>query len=366
MASHRRGDGVVTAESGDPAAAREAFTARVVKATEFGKPLNIVGGATKNFYGRTAVGDPLPTAGFRGIVEYEPAELVATVRAGTTLKSLQAVLASERQMLAFEPPAFGEASTIGGVVAAGLSGPRRPYAGAVRDAVLGIELMTGNGDALHFGGRVMKNVAGYDVSRLVVGAMGTLGLILTVSVKVVPRAEIERTVTLQCDSNEAYRCMVATAAKPWPVTAMAYCDGTLRVRLSGNADAVDEAAAALGGDDREDHTWWAALNNHILPFFNGADPLWRLSVPPASDRIDLPGEWLCDWGGALRWLKTDAPTAAIREQARRAGGHATLFRGTTDMPFTPLDPVSKTLHQRLKKTFDAAGVFNPGRMYPDL
>lgn len=354
------------AAGGDAAGALEAFAEQIRRAREAMHPLDIVGGGTKSFYGRATSGEPLATGDFRGIVEYEPAELVVTALAGTRLDELESVLARERQMLAFEPPSFGATSTIGGVVAAGLSGPRRPYAGAVRDSVLGVEIMTADAEVLRFGGQVMKNVAGYDVSRLMAGSLGTLGLLLSVSLKVMPLPECERTLVWQRGAGEAQRLMRDIARRPWPVSAMAFAEETLRVRLSGSADGVEEAAAVLAADGDEDGAFWRRLNEQRLDFFADPTPLWRLSVPPAAGRIDLPGVWLCDWGGALRWLKTTAPASAIRAQAQAAGGHATLFRGTDDLPFTPLDRVNATIHERLKAAFDPNRLFNRGRLYPAL
>lgn len=352
--------------AGHAAGALEGFAEQITHARESARSLDIVGGGTKAFYGRPTSGTPLTTAGFHGIVEYEPAELVVTVLAGTRLEVLVSALARERQMLAFEPPSFGAASTIGGVVAAGLSGPRRPYAGAVRDSVLGIEMMTADAEVLRFGGQVMKNVAGYDVSRLMAGSLGTLGLLLSVSLKVLPLPECERTLVWQRRDGEAHRMMLDIARKPWPVSAMAYAAGMLRVRLAGSAHGVDEAADALAPDADGDGAYWRELNDQQLDFFSDPAPLWRLSVPPATARIDLPGSWLCDWGGALRWLKTTAPGATIRRRASDAGGHASLFRGPDDAPFMPLDKVNARIHQRLKAAFDPQRIFNRGRLYAEL
>lgn len=354
------------AARGDAAGALEVFAEQINRARESARPLSIIGGGTKSFYGRPTSGEPLATGAFHGIVEYEPAELVVTVLAGTRLEELESELASERQMLAFEPPSFGAASTVGGVVAAGLSGPRRPYAGAVRDSVLGVEIMTADAEVLRFGGQVMKNVAGYDVSRLMAGSLGTLGLLLSVSLKVLPVPECERTLVWQCRAGDARRRMLDIGRKPWPVSAMAYAAGTLRVRLSGSTDGVEEAAVALAADGSEDGGFWRELNGQRLDFFADPAPLWRLSVPPAAQRIDVPGAWLCDWGGALRWLKTTAPAATIRAQAQAAGGHASLFRGPDDAPFAPLDRVNAKIHERVKAAFDPKRIFNRGRAYAEL
>jgi glycolate oxidase FAD binding subunit len=267
-------------------------------------PLRIVGGGTKDFYGGPVRGEPLAAGAWRGIVDYDPTELVITARAGTPLTEIEAALREKRQMLAFEPPHFGTTATIGGCIAAGLSGPRRASAGAVRDFVLGVRILDGDGMDLRFGGRVMKNVAGYDVSRLMAGSMGTLGVILEASLKVLPLPPAE----------------------------------------------------ATGIQEQTD----ACFDNPL--------PLWRLSLKPTTPPLELSGSVLIEWGGALRWLKTDAPAHLIRDAAARAGGHATLFRGgdKTVGVFQPLPAPLMKIHQRLKQGFDPAGILNPGRLYPDL
>ena len=345
----------------------EQFIARIRRAKESGSPLNIVGGGSKQFYGRSIEGEQLDTRGYCGIVEYEAAELVITVRAGTRLVEVERTLAEQGQMLAFEPPHFGAESTIGGVIAAGLSGPRRPYAGAVRDAVLGTTVMDSNGEALNFGGQVMKNVAGYDVSRLMTGAMGTLGLLLAISVRVGPRPQAEHTAVWEMTAATAHKRMVEIAQQPLPITAMSFDGKYFRARIAGHMSAVAEAEVSLAPDSIESDSYWSELRDQTLPFFRSEDPLWRLSVPPASASVDIEGEWLWDWGGACRWLRCSAPAARIRSLASAAGGHATLFRGAdNDSPFTPLDRASLRIHQRLKDTFDPDRIFNPGRMYADI
>lgn len=352
---------------GDVQGVYEQLAATVRAARETGTALNIVGGGTKSFYGRRADGTSLPTAAYDGIVEYEASELVITLRAGTSLRRVEETLAGENQMLAFEPPCFGAESTIGGVVAAGLSGPRRPYAGAVRDAVLGVAVMPSTGELLSFGGRVMKNVAGYDVSRLMAGAMGTLGLLLIVSLRVGPRPQSERTFVWQLDERAARARMIELGRRPWPLGGVSFDGEFLRVRMSGHAAAVDNAELCLAPDRTEPGAYWDALKNHTLPFFQSSAPLWRLSVLPAATRMELAGDWLWDWGGGCRWLKSEEPNDRIRAAARAAGGHATLFRGgPDDEPFAPLDPLALRIHQRLKQTFDPERIFNPGRMYGGL
>jgi glycolate oxidase FAD binding subunit len=335
------------------------------------RPLCIRGGGTKDFYGGACRGEPLSTTGYAGIVSYEPTELVITARAGTPLAEIETALDEKGQMLPFEPPHFGAAATLGGCVAAGLSGPRRPYAGAVRDYVLGVRILDGKGQDLRFGGQVMKNVAGYDVSRLVAGSLGTLGLLLEVSLKVLPRPPSEATLRLQCSEAEAIHLMNDWAGKPLPLTATAYRDGDLGVRLSGAPTAVEAAGRKLGGtavDPAQGRQYWAGLREHADPYFAGGDPLWRLSIKSTAAPLGLPGSQFIEWGGALRWLKSGADTESIRAAAVAAGGHATLFRGgdKSGGTFQPLPVALMTLHRNLKQALDPAGILNPGRLYPDF
>ena len=347
----------------------KALCERVRVAAGDAVPLAVTGGGTKDFLGRITQAEPLDVSGHRGIVTYEPTELVLSARGGTPLAEVEAALGEQGQMLAFEPPGFGEAATIGGTIAAGLSGPARPWAGAARDFVLGTRVLNGRGEALRFGGEVMKNVAGYDVSRLMTGACGTLGVLLEVSLKVLPRPAVVRTLAFDVTAAEAIRRCNAWAAKPLPVTAACHDGERLRVRLAGTEGGVAAAAGALGGEIGDGDDFWAALREQTLPFFacSGA-PLWRISVPPGAELASPGGDILVDWGGALRWLRTDAPAAAVRAAAERAGGHATLFRGgdRTGEVFHPLAPAVRKLHERLKAAFDPAGILNRGRMYEGI
>ena len=333
--------------------------------------LCIRGGGTKDFYGAEPHGQKLNTGDYRGIVSYEPTELVITARGGTPLAEVEAALHEKGQMLPFEPPHFGPGATLGGCVAAGLSGPRRPYTGAVRDFVLGVRILDGKGDDLRFGGQVMKNVAGYDVSRLMAGSLGTLGLLLEVSLKVLPRPAVEATLHLKCSGEEAITRMNDWAGKPLPITGTAYRDGDLGVRLSGSRAGVDAAVKKLGGapvDPAQAERFWSGIREQTDPFFAAGGPLWRLSVKPTTPPLGLPGAHLIEWGGALRWLRSDADAKTIRDAAARSGGHATLFRGgdRSSGVFQPLAPALMKLHRNLKKSFDPAGILNPGRLYPDL
>jgi glycolate oxidase FAD binding subunit len=347
---------------------------RIREAAAAKRPLRLRGGGTKDFYGGALAGDVLDTRPNSGIVAYEPTELVVTARCGTPLAEIEAALAARGQMLAFEPPHFGAGATLGGCVAAGLSGPRRASAGAVRDFVLGARILDGRGRELAFGGQVMKNVAGYDVSRLLAGSLGTLGLILEASIKVLPRPPAEATLSFALGEGAALERMTLWAGRPLPVSATAWQDGELRVRLSGSASAVRAAIAELGGEragEAEATGFWAGVREHTGSFFSGGGPLWRVSLPSHAPRVQLAGSrsiaQLIEWGGALRWLRTDAEAGAVRAAAAAGGGHATLFRGgARELAFTPLDPVLVRLHRGLKAAFDPAGILNPGRLYPGL
>ena len=339
---------------------------RIREAAERRTPVRLRGGGTKDFYGNPPRGEILDTRSYTGIVSYEPTELVLTARCGTPLSEVQSVLDAEKQMLAFEPPHFGAGATFGGCIAAGLSGPRRAAAGALRDFVLGAKLVDGRGRELVFGGQVMKNVAGYDLARLVAGSLGTLALIAEASIKVVPVPAAETTVQLEASQAEALEAMNRWAGQPLPLSATAWHEGALRVRLSGAAAAVRAARQKIGGAEvRDAGAFWRGIREHGDPFFGGDEPLWRLALPSTGPALDVPGRVLIEWNGGLRWLKSGADP---REAARRAGGHATLFRTSHKAggAFAPLDPVLQRLHRELKAAFDPAGVLNPGRMYEEL
>ena len=344
--------------------------ARVADCAAKGAPLAIRGGGTKDFYGAAPRGERLDVSGYAGVVAYEPRELVLTVRAGTPVDEVEAVLAAERQMLPFEPPRFQDGAagraTIGGTVATGLSGPRRPYAGAVRDFVLGARIVNGKGEDLSFGGRVIKNVAGYDVSRLMAGALGTLGVLTEVSFKVLPRPAAEATLDFEMDEAHAIAECNRWAGQPLPLSATAWEDGRLRVRLSGAPSAVDVARRKLGGRDAGDQqAWWADLREQRLAFFAPGAPLWRLSVKQTAAPLALGSAPFIEWGGGLRWYRGDADAATVRAAAQQAGGHATLFRGGDRAAgvFHPLAPAVMKIHRRLKASFDPKGILNPGRFY---
>lgn len=355
---------------------------QVRAASAAGTALRIRGGGSKDFYGEPPTGELLETAPLAGITSYEPTELVVTVRAGTKLAGLEAVLAERGQCLPFEPPHFGPGATVGGMVAAGLSGPARASVGSVRDYVLGLTMVNGRGELLTFGGQVMKNVAGYDVSRLMAGAMGTLGLITEVSLKVLPVAPAEATLKFQMSQAEALAQLNRWGGQPLPLNASCWVDDaglpTLYLRLRGAVAAVDAACKTMGGE-RQDNAAvapdWTLCRDQQLPWFlaRGERDLWRVSVPQTASVLDLPEPPLVEWQGGLRWVRAmpdDGPL--LREVAARAGGHATLFiadsarqiraEGRFDILKPPLDRI----HRQLKKEFDPAGVFNRGRLFPEF
>lgn len=345
---------------------------QVVQAFNDKLPLCISGGASKNFLGLPADEAQLSTSLHTGITSYEPSELVVTARAGTTLEELRTTLAEHKQMLPFEPPGFGDAATIGGTIACGLSGPARPYIGAARDFVLGCSIVNGRGQTLTFGGQVMKNVAGYDVTRLMTGAMGTLGVLLDVSMKVLPLAESEKTFVQKTNAADAINTMQALAGKSLPVTASAFHDGQLYYRLAGSPAAVSAAAAHIGGDPLEDIQFWHKLLEHKLDFFDRDDqPLWRLSLPALTPELDIQGSTFYDWAGTQRWMVSDADASLIRSTVANAGGHAQLFRADTSLKQSvgvnhPPTAAIMKLHKSLKREFDPAGILNPGRLYAEL
>ena len=353
---------------------------RIRAAAADATPLAIRGGGTKDFYGEALQGEPLATRELSGITSYEPSELVVTVRAGTLLAELEALLAEHGQCLPFEPPRFAAGGTVGGMVAAGLSGPARASVGAVRDYVLGAEVVNGRGEVLHFGGTVMKNVAGYDVSRVLAGSLGVLGLVAEVSLKVLPVAPAEATLAFDCSEADALRLLNEWGGRPLPLNASVWCDGQLLLRLRGAAAAVEAACTHLGGERLQDAAaGWQSLRDPTHPWFaaRGHHELWRLSVPQTAAALGLDSAPLVEWHGGQRWYRV-APGRAehLRAAARAAGGSATLFiappaSGTgAAARFVPkFDTLSAPLariHQALKHEFDPHRIFNRGRLYPEI
>jgi len=331
--------------------------------------LKICSGNSKHFYGQEVDATPLDITGHSGIVSYEPTELVVTVRAGTRLSELEATLSESNQILPFEPPHFAETATIGGTIACNLSGPIRAYSGAARDFVLGSNIINGKAESLKFGGQVMKNVAGYDTSRLMCGAMGTLGVILDVSLKVLPKPETEITLSHQCDINQAVFNMHQWVKQSLPVTASCYDGSRLFIRLSGNNSSVNSAKKIIGGETIDNsQTFWLKVKEQTHSFFNTDKPVWRLSLSSTNPPLELQGDTFYEWGAALRWLKTDSPAEEIRKTMNAVGGHATLFRNNTQNidTFQPLSSGLLSIHKNLKNAFDPDRILNPGVMYKDI
>ncbi len=357
----------------------DALVERLRDASASRLPLRLRGGGTKDFYGEAASGELLDTRVLDGPCEHEPTELVVTAPAGMSVAVLESQLAAHGQCLAFEPPHFAPGATVGGMIAAGLSGPSRARAGSLRDHLLGVAMLSGSGELMHFGGRVIKNVAGYDVSRVLAGSMGVLGVIVEASLKVLPVAERDATLRFDMKPAEALAALHAWGGEPLPLDASAWWNGNLVVRLRGSSAAVEEATRRLGGDDIDAAAaapFWQGLRDHTDPFFVAAQEaiehqdaaLWRLSLPAVAPLLALAGDELIEWHGAQRWLATSLPAALVRDAAAAAGGHATLFRGRDKSAgaFAPLSAPLRAIHERLKRSFDPAGILNPGRLYPGL
>ncbi|MGA2562259.1 MAG: glycolate oxidase subunit GlcE [Steroidobacteraceae bacterium] len=349
-----------------------AISERIRAAATDRTALRVRAGGSKDFYGNTPHGALLDPRAVRGIVAYDPSELSIAVRCGTPLAQLEAVLEERGQMLAFEPPHFGAHATIGGCVATGLAGPRRAANGycygGVRDFVLGAKLLDGQGQLLSFGGMVMKNVAGYDLARLLTGSLGVLGVLVEVALKVVPKPRMEATLRIAMDEATALAKLNEWGAQPWPISASAWQAGTLCLRLSGSAAAVNAARSRLPGESTaqtDAAAFWQGIKEHTAAFFLGDAPLWRLSLPSTAEPLKLDDEQMIEWGGALRWLRCGRPAAEIRSRAQALGGHATLFRGgdRSQGVFMPLSPALTAIHRRLRAHFDPAAIFDAGRMF---
>ncbi|WP_445571864.1 glycolate oxidase subunit GlcE [Pseudomonas sp. E102] len=343
-----------------------ALLQQVNQALESATALRIQGSNSKASLGRCVAGEVLDTRSHRGIVSYDPTELVITVRCGTPLAHLCEVLDAAQQMLPCEPPSFGENATVGGMIACGLSGPRRPWSGSVRDFILGTRVITGRGKHLRFGGEVMKNVAGYDLSRLMAGSYGALGVVTEVSLKVLPKPRQTLSISLEMDAARALLRLAEWGQQPLPISAACHDGERLHLRLEGGEGSVAAARDRLGGEWL-DSSYWQDLNEHRLSFFDEDRPLWRLAVPNGTPRLPLPGVQLIDWGGAQRWLKSAAEAPFIRSLVEQAGGHATCYTpGVTDTPFQPLPDALMRYHRNLKQQLDPRGIFNPGRLYAEL
>lgn len=346
--------------------------------------LRLVGGGTKDFLGNALCGEPLvlrelatvEAEALLAAVDHDAAELVVTAPALLPLAMLEQVLAAAGQQLPFEPPRFAAGGTVGGCVAAGLSGPRRrsagPWQGSVRDFLLGARVVDGQGRVLTPGGRVMKNVAGFDLARAMAGSFGILGVLTEVSIKVLPVPPAERTLVFEVDEARALAMTAGWTSLPLPVSATAWRTGRLWVRLAGAGSAVAAAASVLGGQEvAAAQAPWESLRDQTDDWFQAPGALWRCSLPANAPSLALPGEQVIEWGGCQRWLRTHSSAEAVRARVTALGGHATLFRGASPQQrvagvFTPLPPALLHLHARLKHEFDPAGILNPGRLVTGL
>lgn len=350
----------------------QALVDQVGDAREDGVALRIEGGGSKGFIGRSPVGDSLSLTGHCGIVSYDPGELVVTVRAGTPLAEIEAALAENGQVLPFEPPHFGETSTIGGTLACNLSGPARPWAGSGRDMVLGLKLIDGNGKLLSFGGKVMKNVAGYDISRLQCGGFGCFGILTEVSLKVLPKKPAALSlVAPMADVDRAIQLMNRFSARSLPISGAAWFEHNLYIRLEGGASSVNGGVSILremapeAAFDEADAGLWTGMRNQSHEYFQTDDPVWRFSIKSTAPHFDLDGAWLIDWAGSQRWLRGRHDLTHLESAAREAGGTVSCFRNgdRAGEVFQAPDQVTRRLYSKLKAAFDPGKIFNPGRLY---
>lgn len=361
---------------------------QVQEAIQQQSPLFIHGGKSKLFYGNAVDAKPLDISAHSGVINYEPCELCITVRAGTLLSELEALLAENQQILPFEPPHYSEKATIGGAIAAGISGPRRAYTGSVRDAILGVQIINGEGEIANFGGQVMKNVAGYDVSRLMVRSQGTLGVILNVSLRLLPKPEANLTLSFEAEQHQALAYFKAMRTQQLPITATVWHDELLSIRLSASENILKNSKQTLikniatnemssissinkeCNEQENADNFWQSIRDHQHPFFqNENKPLWRFSLPPSSEKFTrIDNQPLIEWGGAQRWVQTNMPTNIIQNIASSRKGYATLFKG--DLAGVPHFPVLEEnllkLHKSLKQKMDPHGIFNPNRIYHGL
>ena len=347
---------------------KDEIAAKVKTAYQETQALQIIGGGSKRFYGRTTHGEALSLSNHSGIIEYEPSELYIMARSGTPLFEIEQTISAQNQILPCEPPHFADTATLGGMIACGLSGPRRVNAGSVRDCVLGTEVLNGKGEYLHFGGRVMKNVAGYDVSRLMCGALGTLGIVMSATLRLLPKPACDLSLVFSLDHQSAITTMNQWANSPMPISASFYDGSELFIRLSGSTTAVESCKNDLGGEVVDaNNVFWNEIKEHTHSFFTNDQPLWRVSVPAYAERLNISGNCAMEWNGALRWYTSDTDELSIRAEAQRVGGHACLFKGdVTEQIFHPLPDALMKLHKNIKQTLDPASILNPGKMFAGL
>jgi glycolate oxidase FAD binding subunit len=338
---------------------------QITDAFRQGKQLRIMGHNSKSFLCHENEGEKFSTLEHSGIISYEPSELVVTVRAGTGIQELQAILAEQQQTLAFDPPCFNAQGTIGGAIATGLSGPSRPWNGSARDFVLGTRIINGKGEILAFGGQVMKNVAGYDVSRLMAGAYGSLGLILDISIKVLPLPEQTLTIALEQSADQSIEYINRLSGQSLPLTGACWMENKLYVRIAGTEAGIQAARSSIGGEEYDDDQFWNSLRDHKHDFY--INDYWRIALSPATRMLPVEGQWLIEWGGAQRWLRSAEPAENILRAADQVGGHAQHWKhGDPEYLRPQLDPLINKYHQRLKDTFDPDRILNRGVMYRDL
>ncbi|MEM8844521.1 MAG: glycolate oxidase subunit GlcE [Pseudomonadota bacterium] len=330
------------------------------------QPLLIQGGDSKSFYGNSISADILSVKQHTGVIDYEPSELYVTARCGTPLREIEAMLAEHNQIFPFEPPSFGDDATLGGTVACGFSGPRRPYASSIRDCVLGTHIINGKGEYLKFGGQVMKNVAGYDVSRAMCGAMGTLGIITQVSLKLIPQPESELTLMLEYKPEQALNIMHQYMQTDFPITATYFENNILYIRAAGIEKTIKKIKQIIGGNELQDsQNFWVSVKEHQREFFNSDLNLWKCNVPVNSPDLAVEGDYVMEWNGGLRWYSTNDGNEKLIAATKSVRGNATLFKSTSKPNdcFTQPTGALKKLHSNLKTAFDPENILNPGRLY---
>ena len=368
------------------------FREQIIEAGKQNQVLSIQGGNTKSWYGNPSQSSILSTRSYQGILDYQPEELVITACAGTPIAEIESTLAKNNQILPFEPPHFGDDATFGGVIAAGLAGPARISAGNLRDFILGTRLMDGRGEDLSFGGKVMKNVAGYDVSRLLPGSLGTLALLLEASVKVLPRPAATASLRCRMGAANTLKILNEWAGQPLPLNASVWVgqtgdEGELTIRLAGAKAAATSASQMmqdlLGAavlDDSEADPFWRNLREQQLSWFSqmpNHHALWRLSLPANCPVLEMPKDCLpeiiMEWHGQERWIQGPANQSTanvLQKLAIQHGGHLTCFRSLSTEAFerftrldsNPLTAGLEVVQKRLRHSFDPFGVFTTGRL----